>query len=75
MIIEYISFNDFLADASIKYNKLSQEDESIRYGQVYFNLLKESRPDIAEKLRGSVLDPFHRNEVKTEVHAFVEYLW
>jgi hypothetical protein len=75
MIIDYISFNDFLADASIQYNKLSREDNSIRYGQVYFNLLKDSRPDIAEKLRGSVLDPFHRNQVSTEVHAFVEYLW
>ena len=75
MIIEYISFNDFLADASIKYNKLVREDESVRYGQVYFNLLNGSRPDIAGKLRGSVLDPFHRDEVKTEVHAFVEYLW
>ena len=75
MIIEYISFNDFLADASIQYNKLSQEDKSIRFGQVYFNLLNDSRPDIAVKLRGSVLDPFHRDEVKTEVHAFVEYLW
>ena len=75
MIIEYISFNDFLADASIQFEKLKSADASIRYGQVYFNLLNESRPEIAAKLRGSELDPFHRDLVDDNVHAFVEYLW
>lgn len=75
MIIDYISFNDFLADASIQFERLSSTDASIRYGQVYFNLLNQSRPEIAAKLRGSALDPFHRELVDDKVHAFVEYLW
>ena len=75
MIIEYISFNDFLADASIQFEKFKSADASIRYGQVYFNLLSKSRPEIAAKLRGSALDPFHRDLVDDKVHAFVEYLW
>lgn len=75
MIIEYISFNDFLADASIQYEKMRKEIPSIRYGQVYFNLLTGARPDIANELRGSRLDPFHHDEVTTETHAFVEYKW
>lgn len=75
MIIDYISFNDFLADASIQFEKTRLKDESIRYGQVYFNLLNQSRPEIAAKLRGSELDPFHRELVDDKVHAFVEYLW
>jgi hypothetical protein len=75
MIIDYISFVDFLADASIQYEKLRASDQSIRYGQVYFNLLHESRPDIANELRGSSLDPFHRDAVSDETHAFVEYKW
>lgn len=75
MKVEYISFTDFLADASIKFEKWSAQDKSMRYGQVYFNLLSAARPDIAEALRGTMLDPFHRNEVKDETHKFVESKW
>lgn len=75
MKVEYISFTDFLADASIKFEKWSKQDSSIRYGQVYFNLLSSSRPDIAEALRGTMLDPFHKQEVKEETHKFVESKW
>lgn len=75
MIIDYISFNDFLADASIQFERLSSADATIRYGQVYFNLLNQSRPEIAAKLRGSELDPFHKDLVDDKVHSFVEYLW
>lgn len=75
MKVEYISFNDFLADASIKFEKWSKTDSSIRYGQVYFNLLSAARPDIAEALRGTMLDPFHKESVKPETHKFVESKW
>jgi hypothetical protein len=75
MKIEYVSFNDFLADASIKFEKWSKQDPSWRYGQVYFNLLSTARPDIAGALRGTMLDPFHKTEVKPETHKFVESKW
>ena len=71
----YKSFNDFLADASIVYEKLKGDGFNLRYGQVYFNLLHEHRPDIAEILRGSLMDPFYKEEVKTETHRFVESKW
>jgi hypothetical protein len=72
---KYVSFNDFLADASIKFEKWSKQDQTMRYGQVYFNLLSAARPDIAEALRGTKLDPFHKDEVKGETHKFVESKW
>jgi hypothetical protein len=75
MQLNYLSFNDFLADVSIKYEKWNKQDPSMRYGQVYFNLLSASRPDIAEIIRGTMLDPFHKDEVKSETHKVVESKW
>jgi len=76
MKVYYKSFNDFLADASILYEKLKKKStEHQRYGQVYFNLLDSHRPDIAEKIRSTKLDPFFHDEVKKEIHEFVESQW
>lgn len=71
----YKSFNDFLADASIVYEKLKGDGFNLRYGQVYFNLLFQHRPDISEKMRGTELDPFHFEMVKSETHRLVEKMW
>lgn len=73
--VYYKSFNDFLADASIVYEKLKGDGWGYRYGQVYFNLLFSHRPDISDKLRGSALDPFNSDLVKYDTHHFVEKLW
>jgi hypothetical protein len=75
MQIKYVSFNDFLADASIKFEKWRKQDPTMRYGQIYFNLLSAARPDIAEALRGTMLDPFNKDEVKGETNKFVESKW
>lgn len=64
----------FLADTSIAYDALGPKT-TVRYGQFFFNELLEVRPDIAEKLRGTVMDPFQRNNVPPQVHEFVEELW
>jgi hypothetical protein len=34
----------------------------LRYGQILFNLLYETLPNLSEKIRGSKLDSFHFNE-------------
>jgi len=73
--IYYKSFNDFLADASIVYEKLKGDGFGYRYGQVYFNLLWEHRPDISEQIRGTSLDPFHKDSVLSATHQFVETSW
>jgi hypothetical protein len=72
---KYLSFNDFLADASIQYERQKEAGGDLRYGQVYFNLLFEARPDISEQIRGTMLDPFHKNYVQSEIHRFVESQW
>jgi hypothetical protein len=68
------TYTDFLAEVSIKY-ELQHISNELRYGQVYFNTLYERKPKIANELRGSLLDPFHRDNCPPAVHEFVEKRW
>jgi len=49
----------------------------IRYGQTLFNVLTKVRPDIAEELRGTKLDPFHKTgeHILPETYKFIHDLW
>lgn len=46
-----------------------------RLGQIYFNMLCEVRPKIAEELRGSMLDPFFKERITQVVSDFVRERW
>lgn len=48
---------------------------SQRFGQLFFNLLNEVRPDIADKIRATDLDPFFSDEVQLETIEFVKNYW
>lgn len=43
-----------------------------RYGQALFNALAYDRPEIAEALRGTVIDPFH---ITTEDSPTISKAW
>lgn len=68
------SYNEFLAYCSIAYEAQGERKE-LRYGQIYFNTLLFIQPEIAEKLRGSLNDPFYRDSVPPHVHQLVEADW
>ena len=46
-----------------------------RQGQTYFNALHRVRPDLAEKVRGSELDPFHSDDRIPGFLTFVSNRW
>lgn len=76
MTDKYISFNDFLADVSIKYEQQKNDKYPLRYGQMYFNLLEIARPALANQLRESLYDPFYvEHDEIPETHAYVESKW
>ena len=67
-----ITYDEFLERVE-KYHK--EFDNSWRFGQTYFNTLSSVRRDVAEQLRSTLHDPFHKDEVPTETHKFVKSLW
>lgn len=76
MTYDYISYNDFIADVSIQYERQKNDKYPIRYGQMYFNLLEIAKPALANQLRESLYDPFYVIDDKIpETHAYVESRW
>lgn len=51
------------------------EQEELRLGQMYFNWLRVVKPEIANRLRGSLRDPFHKNEIPWETEECVREMW
>lgn len=47
----------------------------LRVGQVAFNSLYETRPELANAVRATPLDPFHMDERLDEFFAYVEEHW
>lgn len=66
-----INYEDFLALVD-KYEKSVKD---WRYGQAYFNILSSVRPELAELIRGSMYDPFHKDEVSQQIHTYVKSKW
>lgn len=62
---------DFLAYATRSF----PNDGDIRYGQHWFNRLYEVRPDLADSIRGTRLDPFYKDHVSQEALSFVVTNW
>lgn len=54
-------------------NRLDRKYSQPRWrdGQTYFNVLYAGRPDLADAVRGTDLDPFHRDD---RVPAFLRWV-
>ena len=50
-------------------------DKYHRFGQTYFNLLWEMRPEVADKIRATALDPFYKDHVAQVIHDYVRPLY
>ncbi len=68
-----LRFNEFLG----RVEKI-QKQYKWRYGQALFNGLLDLRPDLAEEIRGTPLDPFNKKakkDVPAELLAMLEERW
>jgi hypothetical protein len=66
-----ISYEDFLALV----DKYHQSIKTNRYGQTYFLVLSSAKPQLAELLRGSLHDPFHKDTISEQTHQYVKSKW
>lgn len=70
----YTNYNDFIAAVCTRTENLKQQT-GWRYGQAFFNCLFDERPDIAEELRGTPVDPFYRTVVDTKTYETIRKLY
>lgn len=71
------TFNDFLVQVTALGYK-----NKLRYGQNFWNLLLDIRPDIAKEIHGTELDPFYLENVAdanaermNNICRYVESAW
>lgn len=69
-----MTYDEFLSDVLNKYETQPKKGD-LRLGQIFFNDLCVVRPAIAEKLRGSMLDPFYKERITMVVSDFVREHW
>lgn len=70
-----MTLHEFYIDATKRMNKTNE-----RYGQAIFNLLCEVNPKLAEKVRGTNMDPFYVTDYSNDERfqrfiTFVEQNW
>lgn len=52
-------------------DRVRAENPRWRAGQTAFNVLLDIRPDLAEEIRATELDPFHNDNVLTQFYHWV----
>ena len=69
------SFRQFVAEYADALASPQFNESDLRKGQLWFNMLVHYNPPLADGLRARPLDPFHWDEVSSEVWAFAEENW
>ena len=65
-----MTYGEFLARVA---KRLNTTDE--RYGQALFNQLSIDHPDLAAEIRGSIIDPFHKDDPSHVTFTIIEDRW
>jgi len=74
-------YADFMRLVELAYTARSEHGkhhgQEVLYGRVLFDMLMKHRPRMAEELRSSYLDPFHRSraKVKPSLYEYMRRNW
>ena len=72
MTVRPSTFEDYITNVHATFDAAKQRDPDLRPGQHYFNVLYVLRPDLANKIRGSIHDPFYRR-TESELTNFLQW--
>ena len=65
-----MTFDEFILAADRRYSSRSDE----RYGQAFFNELYKVRPELADEIRNTHLDPFYTG-TGPDLYLFLTEKW
>jgi hypothetical protein len=69
------SYNEFIATVSINHIKIYGPIFGWRYGQTFFNMLRQYDMKMAESIRNTNLDPYYLEKISEEDHDAIEKIW
>lgn len=64
-----VSFAEYLQ--TVQRHQAANQNKVLRNGQIYFNVLCDIHPSLAESIRAGDIDPFYRDDL---IPAFIEHL-
>lgn len=67
-----ISYQEFLDKVQALHKKMNGQ---WRLGQTYYNVLSNCKPNIAESIRSTIHDPFHKDIISKELEQIVQSKW
>lgn len=67
-----ISYQEFVDKVHALHKRMNG---AWRLGQTYFNVLSNCRPAIAESVRSTIHDPFHKDFISKELEQIVQSKW
>lgn len=70
-----MSYDYFLSMLPQQHLENLKVDPHHRFGQTFFNLLDIVMPDVADQIRGTLMDPFHKHYVDMKLIEHVGDLW
>lgn len=73
---ELVKANPVTFSQYLRLVALAKEDNpSLRNGQVYFNVLNNVRPDLANRIRSTLIDPYYEDCNLAQFLVFVSKEW
>jgi hypothetical protein len=66
------TYEDFIVYVSKGGGYSERNTKDMRFGQILFNALSEVRPDIAERIRGTIFDPFFKEAATMNPDTFIK---
>jgi len=67
-----ISYQEFIDKVHVLHLRMNGD---WKLGQAYFNVLSNCRPAIAESIRSTIHDPFHKDSISEELEQLVKSRW
>jgi len=70
-----MSLDAFIHQVTINWTQQRKDDDTLRFGQVFFNTLHGYRPALADGLRGTPMDPFYKDALSNDTMEWLQERW
>ena len=67
-------FGEFVAEVNTRW-LTAKSATTLRYGQHFYNTLYDMHPRLADRIRSTHRDPFHRDEVEPHIWDYCDEQW
>ena len=70
-----MTYQEFVEELYHKVGVAMANHEPLRFGQIVFNYLEDVRPDLANKIRATEMDPFHNDKNMAALNEYLLENW